>query len=102
MTREFKVGKLYQITNKSWNSTYVKSGAEPRLEIKTPGFAKQYKTFSLDDTILILELLYINHTKMARVSEASMTVFNQWHAKILVNDIVGFVSIWEDDWSELR
>lgn len=105
MACEFKVGKLYTCSNKAWNSTYIKKAG--KLQIY-PAHIKNsnrryldYHEFSMDNPILVLELLYIKATKSSRISENTFSVFNEWHAKILVNETVGYVFISEYDWDLL-
>lgn len=105
MACEFKVGKLYVCSNKEWNSTYNKKSGKVQIypaQIK-PNNRRfvDYYSFSMDDPILILEMLYIKSTKTSRISENTFTVYNEWHAKILVNETVGYVFISEADWSLL-
>lgn len=106
MTCEFKVGKLYKCSNNSWNSTYVKKTGKLQIypaQVKSTNthYLNEYHEFSMDDTIMILELLYIKSTKNSRISANTFTVFNEWHAKILVNEMVGYVFIFENDWTAL-
>ena len=105
MTLKFKIGKLYVCGNKGWNSTYEKKVG--KLQIY-PAHIKQrnthyidYHEVSMDETIMIVELLYINSTKSHHISENTFRVFNEWHAKIIANDTIGYVFISEADWIEL-
>ena len=107
MACEFKVGKLYVCSNKEWNSTYNKKSGKVQIypaHVKSTNAHSHYIEhceFSMDEPILILEMLYIKSTKTSRISENTFTVFNEWHAKILVNEMVGYVFISERDWTSL-
>lgn len=105
MACEFKVGKLYVCSNKGQNSIYNGTSGKLRIypaQMKSGNIHyMNYCEFSMDDPILILEMLYIKSTKTSHISENTFTVYNTWHAKILVNEMIGYVFISEADWTPL-
>ena len=97
---KFKAGKLYRtVKDRSFpnenglrNTFFYKSGEH----IENPYHIKD------DDLMLVLELLYTQrYKKSMRVGMHEPITLYLWHMKVLINDQIGYVSQWEDQWEEV-
>lgn len=104
---DFIVGKLYVYSDYSWSSSYEKEykrlkdtvpfHVAPRSEQR--GKIEQF--FNVKEPILILEKLYIAATKVRTIQNSEFLTYNKWQVKILVNENIGWLSIWDYEFSEL-
>lgn len=55
-----------------------------------------------EDIMLVLEVLYTQrYKKSMRVGMHEPITIYMWNMKVLINDQLGYVSQWEDQWEEL-
>lgn len=96
----FKAGKLYRsISDRSFpnenglrNTFFYNSGEN----IDNPSHLKD------DVVMLVLELLYTQrYKKSMRVGMHEPITVYCWHMKVLIDDKIGYVSQWEDQWEEV-
>ena len=99
MTR-FIPGKLYKQTkdisfpneNGLRNTLFYKMGEQ----IDNPSNVKE------DDIMLVLDLLYTQrHKRTMKKGMHEPALVYMWHMKVLINDYIGYVSQWEDQWEEI-
>ena len=97
---QFKAGKLYRsIDDRAVphekglrNTFFYKSGEN----IDNPSHIKD------DAVMLVLELLYTQrYKKSMRVGMHEPITVYCWHMKVLIDDKIGYVSQWEDQWEEV-
>ena len=54
------------------------------------------------DIMLVLEMMYTQrHKRSMRVGMHEPILVYCWHMKVLINDQLGYVSQWEDQWEEV-
>ena len=96
----FIPGKLYkQIEQRTFpnenglrNTFFYKPGEH----IENPSHIKE------GDIMLVLEMLYTQrYKKSMRVGMHEPITVYLWHMKVLINDQLGYVSQWEDQWEEV-
>lgn len=102
---EFKVGKLYTMTQKAWcGERYRNTGGW--IPFYVPGTDKPSKHYFYDDDpILILEKHYIvNASTFTRAKHNGRLAKNSllWHLKVLVDGEMGEARLWDTDWKELK
>jgi len=55
------------------------------------------------DNMLVLEVYYTQRYKMTtKVGTHYLITIYMWNMKVLINDQVGYVSQWEDQWEEVH
>lgn len=104
---DFIIGKLYVYSDYSWNSSYEKEYKRLNDNISfhmapmlgQRGDLEQF--FNVKEPFLILEKLYIAATKVKSIQNAEFLTYNKWQVKILVNENIGWLSIWDYEFSEL-
>lgn len=56
-----------------------------------------------DDIILVLDMLYTQrYKKSMKVGMHEPITVYMWNMKVLMNDQIGYVSQWEDQWEEIN
>lgn len=97
MNDYFKIGKLYKTTEEVRNGR----GMGSHLFFKPPEESTTKEYFSEEDVILVLDKLYVQRTKRRNLQSNWVTV-QMWHLKVLVDNHIGYVSVWEDEWEECK
>lgn len=92
----FNIGKLYKTTEEA-----KKRGLGSHLLYKPPGEAEGY--LSEEHIFLILDKLYVQRTKRRNSSTYPHGItLRMWHLKVLIDKQIGYISVWEDEWEEIK
>jgi len=102
MIEDFIIGKLYKPTDSS-----RKEGLSSHLFYKPPqevsSLFDNQGYLNENDIIMVLDKLYIQRTKrrMSSFYPDGITL-KMWHLKVLINNQIGYVSVWQDEWEEVK
>jgi len=57
--------------------------------------------FNENSVALILEPLYTLRSKLRRVKEYEPVRYEYWVCKVMIDDKVGYIEMWEDEWEKI-
>lgn len=89
----FKPGSLYKIKHLEF----------PFFRGSTNFYFKESESenFSEDSLIFVVEPLFLMRTKLRSSPGREPTRYSYWCVKVMINDRVGYVNMWEDEWEEI-
>jgi hypothetical protein len=87
----FEIGKLYKCVPDRFS--FPDDRAPGRTDIIHIPQSEKQAILASDDVLMVLEMLYIDRSRIRNSIR-----YNRWHMKIMQNDVIGYISLWEDDW----
>jgi len=102
MVEDFEIGKIYKATESS-----LKEGLSSHLFYKPPqemsSFDDNQGYLHENDVIMVLDKLYVQRTKR-RISSSfpNGITLKMWHLKVLIDNQIGYVSVWQEEWEEIK
>lgn len=59
--------------------------------------------FNKDSVVLVVELLYILRNKLRSSKEIPGPIrYDYWVCKVIIDDKVGYIEMWEDEWEKIN
>lgn len=89
----FKQGSLYRIAEKDF----------PYFRGSTAFYFSDSESENfIENTIaLVVEPLFLLRTKIRSVAGQEMKKYGYWCVKVMINNRVGYIYMWEDEWEEI-
>lgn len=100
MVEDFEIGKLYKATDSA-----MKSGLSSHLFYKNARENDETNPsyLSENDILMVLDKLYVQRTKRRNNSSYPNGItLKMWHLKVLINNQIGYVSLWQEEWEEIK
>ena len=89
----FKAGSLYKVKNMEF--PYFRGSTSFYFEDSEP------ENFSEDSVVFVLKPAFVMRSKLRSVPGHESRRYSYWCVKVMINDRVGYVNMWEDEWEEI-
>lgn len=94
---KFKAGKLYKRELEKNGFMLLDKSVKMHISLSDE------ELHITDGIILVLEPLYIHRTRLRKTRDDPEAIrYHQWCLKILRDDKIGYVNLWEDEWNEVE